>query len=109
MKQGDIYHVDLDPVAGHEQAGARYVLIVSATKFNALGTPWVCPITLGGNFVRSAGFAVSLDGQKMRSRGVVLCNQIRALDLKSRRAKFIEAAPKSIVDDVLAKVHTVLE
>ncbi|HZO58048.1 MAG TPA: type II toxin-antitoxin system PemK/MazF family toxin [Bryobacteraceae bacterium] len=44
MKRGDIYHVDLNPTAGREQAGARFVLIVSPAEFNALGTPLVCQL-----------------------------------------------------------------
>jgi mRNA interferase ChpB len=43
VKRGDIYHVDLNPTAGREQAGARFVLIVSPAEFNALGTPLVLP------------------------------------------------------------------
>lgn len=61
MKRGDIYLVSLDPTEGHEQQGTRPVLIVSPDKFNALTkVPIVVPITSGGNFARTAGFAVSL-------------------------------------------------
>ena len=59
MDRGDIFHVNLDPIVGREQAGARYVLIVSTKAFNILGTPLICPITQGGNFARHAGFAAS--------------------------------------------------
>ena len=62
MERGDVFHVDLDPIQGREQAGARYVVIVSPKAFNVLGTPLVCPITQGGNFARHAGFAVPLSG-----------------------------------------------
>ena len=48
MDRGDILHVYLNPVQGREQAGARYVLIVSPKAFNMLGTPLVCPVTQGG-------------------------------------------------------------
>jgi mRNA interferase ChpB len=49
LERGDIYHVDLNPIQGREQAGARFVLVVSRKTFNVLGTPLVCPITQGGN------------------------------------------------------------
>ena len=39
VERGDIYHVDLNPTRGREQAGARYVVIVSPRAFNILGTP----------------------------------------------------------------------
>ena len=101
MERGDIYHVDLNPIQGREQAGARFVLIVSPKAFNLLGTPLVCPITQGGNFARHAGFAVSLNGAVTRTGGVVLCNQVRVLDLQARQARFVEKVPDFIVDDVL--------
>jgi mRNA interferase ChpB len=62
LDRGDIYHVDLNPISGREQAGSRYVLIVFPKVFNNLGTPLVCPITQGGDFARRSGYAVSLSG-----------------------------------------------
>lgn len=42
MERGDVFHVDLNPIQGREQAGARHVAIVSPKAFNVLGTPLVC-------------------------------------------------------------------
>jgi mRNA-degrading endonuclease toxin of MazEF toxin-antitoxin module len=109
VDRGDIYHVDLNPVQGREQAGPRYVLIISSKAFNALGTPLVCPITQGGGFARHAGFAVSLSGAGTQTQGVVLCNQPRVLDLQARRARFVEKVPEFIMDEVLAKLSTLIE
>jgi len=109
MDRGDIYHVSLDPTQGREQAGRRYVLIVSPREFNRFGTPLVCPITQGGNFARDKGFAVSLSGLGTRTQGVVLCNQPRVLDLQTRHATFAEKAPQVIIDEVIAKLGTLLE
>ena len=109
MNRGDIYHVDLNPIEGREQAGSRFVLIVSPAAFNALGTPLVCPITQGGNFARHAGFAVSLSGAATRTTGVVLCNQARVLDMQARHARFIEKAPAFVVDEVLARLATLID
>lgn len=109
MERGDIYLVTLDPTAGHEQRGTRPVLIVSPEAFNRLTrTPIVLPITTGGNFARTAGFAVSLDGAGIRTMGVVRCDQPRALDLAFRHGRKLEAVPESIVVDVLAKLATIL-
>jgi mRNA interferase ChpB len=109
MERGDIYHVNLNPIQGREQAGSRYVLIVSPRDFNRLGTPLVCPITQGGNFARDKGFAVSLSGIGTDAQGVVLCNQARVLDLQKRGATFVEKAPQVIIDEVIAKLQTLLE
>lgn len=101
MRRGDVYHVTLDPSLGHEQAGKRYVLIVSPDAFNRISSPLCCPITMGGNFARNAGFTVNLTATGMIAQGVVLCHQIRALDLKARNASFVERAPQAVVTSVL--------
>jgi mRNA interferase ChpB len=109
IERGDIYLVALDPTEGHEQRGTRPVLVVSPKAFNRLTrTPIVLPITTGGNFARTAGFAVSLDGAGTRTTGVVRCDQPRAIDLGARHGRKLEAVPESIVDDVLAKLATIL-
>jgi mRNA interferase ChpB len=109
VERGDVFHVDLNPIQGREQAGARYVVIVSPKVFNVLGTPLVCPITQGGGFARHAGFAVSLSGAGTETQGVVLCNQPRVLDLQARGARFIEKIPDFIMDEVLAKLLPLVE
>ncbi len=110
MERGDIYLVSLDPTSGHEQQGARPVLVVSPGAFNRLTkTPIVLPITSGGNFARTAGFAVSLIGAGTQTTGVIRCDQPRALDLGARRARKLEAAPPEIVEEALAKLAAILE
>ena len=110
MERGDIYLVSLDPSAGHEQQGKRPVLVVSPVKFNRLtGVPIVLPITTGGSFARTAGFAVSLMGAGTQTIGVVRCDQPGSLDLRARVAKKLETVPNHIVDEVLSKVSTRFE
>ena len=109
MDRGEIWHVDLNPTRGREQANPRYVLILTPREFNALGTPVVAPITSGGSFARDRGFAVSLTGAGTNATGVVLCHQLRALDLKARNGRFSERVPDYIVDEVLARVQPLFE
>ena len=110
MRRGDIWIVDLDPIAGHEQAGHRPVLIVSPDDFNRVsGVPLVVPITGGGNFARMQGFAVSLMGSGCDTTGIVRCDQVRALDLKARRGRFKERIPEVILDDVMGRLATLFE
>lgn len=110
MERGDVYLVSLDPTAGHEQQGRRPVLVISPGKFNRLtGVPVVLPITTGGGFARTSGFAVSLMGAGTQTTGVVRCDQPRALDLKARGAKKLETVPDAIIDEVLSKVGPLFE
>jgi len=82
MKRGEIWMVSLDPTSGHEQKGRRPVFIVSPEAFNRVTkVPVVLPITTGGSFARTAGFAVPLSGAGTQTIGVVRCDQPRALDL----------------------------
>jgi mRNA-degrading endonuclease toxin of MazEF toxin-antitoxin module len=110
MKRGEIWIVGLDPAEGHEQKGRRPVLIVSPEAFNRVTRlPVVLPITNGGNFARTAGFAVSLTGAGIQTTGVVRCDQPRALDLGARGGKKLESVPDSIMDEVLAKLAPIFE
>lgn len=110
MKRGEIWLVSLDPTSGHEQQGKRPVLIVSPAAFNRITkVPIVVPITSGGSFARTAGFAVPLAGAGTRTVGVVRCDQPRALDLRSRLGKKLESVPEEIVGEVLAKIGPIFE
>ena len=110
MERGEIYLVSLDPTEGHEQRGRRPVLVISPGPFNRITrVPVVLPITSGGNFARTAGFAVSLDGAGTRTTGVVRCDQPRALDIAARNGRKLEQVPASVVDEVLARVAAILE
>jgi mRNA-degrading endonuclease toxin of MazEF toxin-antitoxin module len=110
MKRGEIWLVSLDPTSGHEQKGRRPVLVVSPEAFNRVTkVPVVLPITTGGSFARTAGFAVALTGAGTQTTGVVRCDQPRALDLAARGGKKLESVPDVIVDEVLAKVAPIFE
>lgn len=110
MRRGEIWHVGLDPTSGREQRGARYVLVVSPDSFNRVsGMAVVVPITTGGNASRMAGFAVSLTGAGTNATGVILCDQVRTLDLRARGGRRSEAVPDFILEEVLAKLMTLFE
>jgi mRNA-degrading endonuclease toxin of MazEF toxin-antitoxin module len=105
IQRGDIFNVSLDPTQGHEQQGTRPVLIVSPERFNALTrVPIVVPITSGGKFARTAGFAVSLMTAGTRTTGVIRCDRPRPLDLEARRGRKVESVPENIMDEVLARL-----
>jgi len=105
VKRGEIWLVSLDPTAGHEQQGTRPVLIVSPDEFNrVIGVPVVLPVTSGGAFARTRGFAVSLQGTGTTTTGIIRCDQLRSLDLTARKGRFLEAVPRAVIDEVLMKL-----
>jgi mRNA-degrading endonuclease toxin of MazEF toxin-antitoxin module len=110
MKRGEIWLVSLDPTSGHEQRGRRPVLIVSPEAFNRITkVPVVLPITSGGNFARTAGFAVPLTAAGTKTTGIIRCDQPRALDLTARGARKLESIPDAIMAEVLARIVPLFE
>lgn len=109
MQRGDIYRVSLNPTQGYEQHGMRPVLIVSPDVFNqSLNTPIIVPISNGGAASRTRGFAVPLEGNGLTTTGYVLCNQVRAIDMNARGGVFLERVPQHVVDEVIAKLSTLI-
>jgi len=110
MTRGNIGLVRLDPAEAHGQKGRRPVVIVSPEAFNRVTkVPVVLPITTGGSFARTAGFAVSLAGAGTQTTGVIRCDQPRALDLAARGGKKLESVPDAIIDEVLARLAPIFE
>lgn len=108
--RGDIVRLNLSPTAGREQQGDfRPALVLTPAAYNATGLAVIAPITQGGDFARYAGFAVTLSGAGTETQGVILCNQIRSVDLEARSAKRIEAAPEVVIEDALARVQALFE
>lgn len=110
MNRGDVYFVTLDPTAGREQAGSRPAVVVSTNElYQQTGVSLVCPITQGGGLARNLGYCVPLMGAGTRTQGVILCHQVKSLDIKARGGKYVETVPDYIIDDVLARVATLIE
>ena len=94
-EQGDIIVMDFDPQVGFEQQGRRPALVVSNGIYNRhCKMAIVCPIT---STDKGHAFHIPLDGNT-RTTGVVLCDQVRALDITGRNAVYIETAPQDIID-----------
>ncbi|MFK3725819.1 type II toxin-antitoxin system ChpB family toxin [Pseudomonas monteilii] len=110
FNRGDIVRVNLNPTEGREQQGNfRPALVLTPAAYNATGLAVIAPVTQGGDFARYAGFAVTLSGSGTKTQGVVLCNQIRTVDLEACSAKRVESVPAVIMDDVLARVQALFE
>ncbi|HEY1808640.1 MAG TPA: type II toxin-antitoxin system PemK/MazF family toxin [Acidobacteriaceae bacterium] len=69
--------------------------------------PIVLPIASGGAFARRPGFTVPISG--IRTTGVIRCDQMRALDLRARGGKKVDALPQEILDDVLARLTAIFQ
>lgn len=107
--RGDIVHIGFDPSAGKEFKGNRYALVVSDKVFNSLGFAVACPISQGVGFDnRANGFMVTLSGAGTDTQGMIFCHEFKSLDWRVRKAVLKEAAPKFVVDEVLARLEAIL-
>jgi mRNA interferase MazF len=91
---GHVIKIDMNPIAGHEQGGWRPAIVLSPNSYNGKTSLIVAvPVT---NQAKGYPFEVPLPAQ-MKTTGVVLADQIRNLDWRARRAKYVEIAPAYIV------------
>lgn len=102
---GDAVWINLDPQAGHEQAGRRPALVISPDSYNRkVGLALMCPIT---NQVKGYPFEVNLpDG--LAVSGAVLSDQIKCLDWRARDVRQICAVPKEVLASVVKRLNTLL-
>jgi mRNA interferase MazF len=104
-ERGDIIKLQFNPQSGREQAGYRPAIVISTSDYNQISKLIVvCPITS-----RKKGwpFEVELAAQ-MQINGVVLVDQVKSLDCGSKGAVFVESAPSEVVDEVLARLETLV-
>jgi mRNA interferase MazF len=105
-KQGDIILLEFDPQAGHEQKGKRPALIISNNTYNNfLNIALVCPITRTD---RKFPLHVKLDSN-LNTTGFIMCEQVKALDIKARNAVFFERVSRETIDEVTDIVTGFLE
>jgi mRNA interferase MazF len=106
VSQGDIVKLDFTPQSGHEQAGYRPALVVSNDFFNSkTNFAIVCPIT---NTMNSFPLHVQLDG-RTQTTGVIMCEQIKSLDIRQRNCRFVEKLPEDILGRVINIVFAEIE
>ena len=90
---------------GREQTGDRPVLIISPIKYNQMASlVLACPITTKS---KGLNFEVPLI-EGMETKGVVLADQIKTLDWKARKVKFVESVTEDLIEEVQAKLETLI-
>jgi len=104
-ERGDIVWISLNPQSGHEQAGRRPALVLSPKEYNqTVGLAILCPIT---NQQKGYPFEVELPNGLPIS-GIVLADQVKNLDWRTRRAEIACTAPLATTNEVLAKLAVLI-
>jgi mRNA interferase MazF len=105
-ERGDVVWLEFDPQAGSEQAGHRPALVLSPRSYNRkVGLALVCPIT---SRVKGYPFEVELPPGHAAT-GVILCDQIKSLDWRARRATRRGSVSDPILQDVTSRILALVD
>jgi mRNA interferase MazF len=104
-ERGEVVWITLNPQEGHEQAGRRPAVVLSPQAYNRkVGLALFCPVT---NQVKGYPFEVVIP-EALPIRGVVLADQIKSLDWRSRKAEFICTLPRHTMTEILERIGVLL-
>ena len=105
-KRGDLIWLDFTPQAGHEQSGRRPAAVISRSEYNRkAGLILACPVT---SRQKGYPFEVSLP-EGAAIAGVILADQVRSLDWRSRHSEFIGHLADDVLDEVLSKLSVLID
>jgi mRNA interferase MazF len=103
--RGHVVWLSFTPQSGHEQAGRRPAVILSPASYNSkVGLCLACPVT---SQIKGYPFEVALP-PRFPVSGVVLADQLKSFDWRSREAEFITALPAEVTAETLAKASALL-
>lgn len=103
--RGDVVWIDFDPTKGHEQSGRRPAIVVSPEKYNSVTKRALfCPITS-----KVKGYIFEVLVFVGDTTGAILVDQVRTLDWSKRNLAFIEKALPIVVEEVEAKLLTLVQ
>ena len=103
--RGDIVWINFNPQSGHEQKGRRPALVLSPEDYNKkVGLAIFCPVT---NQVKGYPFEVLIP-EKMKVLGVILADQVKSLDWKTRNTELICRIPEEVTKIVFERIYTLL-
>jgi mRNA interferase MazF len=103
--RGDVVWINMNPQAGHEQAGRRPAIVLSPFDYNKkVGLALFCPIT---NQIKNYPFEVGIP-KGMKVTGVILSDQVKSLDWRERQVEFLGKINEPVIADALKKLNTLL-
>jgi len=103
-ERGDIVWLNFNPGSGHEQKGKRPAVVISPKGYNEkVGLGLFCPIT---SKTKNYPFEVKIENDKIN--GVVLSDQIKSLDWKTREIEFIAKETSEKINEIIDKISVLL-
>ncbi|WCR56102.1 type II toxin-antitoxin system PemK/MazF family toxin [Rickettsia asembonensis] len=103
-EKGDIVWLDFEPQKGKEIQKTRPAVVLSPYKYHLKsGLALFAPIT---SQIKNYPFEVIIDFQQIK--GAVLCDQVRSMDFKARKANKILTLNKILIDEIIHKLKLLL-
>ena len=103
--RGDAVWINMNPQAGHEQAGRRPAIVLSPISYNRkVGLALFCPVT---SQVKGYPFEVNIPSG-LKVTGAVLSDQVKSLDWKIRNTEFYDKIPDIVISEILKKLGALL-
>ena len=88
------------------QIGRRPALVISPKSYNKkVGLALVCPIT---SRLKGYPFEVELP-QGLEAKGAILCDQLKSLDWRARRAARLGSVPDPVMQEVTARILALVD
>jgi mRNA interferase MazF len=102
---GELVYLDFNPTKGREQRGYRPAVIISPATYNAKSSlALFLPIT---SKQKGYPFEVPLP-EGLQVRGVILADQIKSLDWRTRNLKFVETLPPEVMAEIRGKIKPLI-
>jgi mRNA interferase MazF len=99
--RGDAVWINMNPKAGHEQAGRRPAIVLSPSSYNGkVGLALFCPVT---NQIKGYPFEVIIPSG-FKVTGAILSDQIKSLDWKMRNTEFFDRIPETVILETFKKL-----
>ena len=103
-ERGDVVWINFDPQSGHEQKGKRPAIVISPKEYNEkVGLGLFCPIT---SKKKNYPFEVNISIKIIN--GVVLSDQIKSFDWRTREVEFIAKETSEKVEEIIKKLGVLI-
>ncbi len=102
--RGDCVWLNFTPQSGHEQMGKRPAIVISPKEYNEkVGLAIFCPISS-----KEKGYPFEVKVNLKKIEGVILADQVKSLDWKSRNIELISKSTKEELKEVIDKLSLLI-
>ena len=109
LLRGEVWQADLDPVVGHEQAGARPVIVVSASPFNQTASRLVVAVPVTRTRRTNPLHVPVFPGESgLRHPSLALCDMVRSIS-SERLQFFIGRVTRDAMNEIDDRLRILLD